>query len=139
MAYATAEDFRSSLGESQYKAIYKGDDSLAEHDLLLASAEIDGYLAKRYTVPVTSAGAADLLRDFAIGLAAPKAYFRQASGDLPEKVKLRAEEIRKILRDFSTGTALLAADAVPQQKGQSGLLDIVCDEKRFSRDTMRGY
>ena len=45
MAYATAEDFRSSLGESQYKAIYKGDDSLAEHDLLLASAEIDGYLA----------------------------------------------------------------------------------------------
>ena len=124
MAYATAEDFRSSLGESQYKAIYKGDDSLAEHDLLLASAEIDGYLAKRYTVPVTSAGAA---------------YFRQASGDLPEKVKLRAEEIRKILRDFSTGAALLAADAVPQQKGQSGLLDIVCDEKRFSRDTMRGY
>ena len=112
---------------------------LAEHDLLLASAEIDGYLAKRYTVPVTSAGAADLLRDFAIGLAAPKAYFRQASGDLPEKVKLRAEEIRKILRDFSTGAALLAADAVPQQKGQSGLLDIVCDEKRFSRDTMRGY
>ena len=89
MAYATAEDFRSSLGDSQYKAIYKGDDSLAEHDLLLASAEIDGYLAKRYTVPVTSAGAADLLRDFAIGLAAPKAYFRQASGDLPEKVKGR--------------------------------------------------
>ena len=55
MAYATAEEFRSSLGEAQYKAIYKGVDSLAEHDLLLASAEIDGYLAKRYTVPVTSA------------------------------------------------------------------------------------
>ena len=89
MAYATAEDFRSSLGDSQYKAIYKGDDSLAEHDLLLASAEIDGYLAKRYTVPVTSAGAADLLRDFAIGLAAPKAYFRQASGDLPENQTAR--------------------------------------------------
>ena len=139
MAYATTGEFSSSLGEGQYKAIYNGDVSLAEHDLALASAEIDGYLAKRYTVPVTAAGAVDLLKDFAIGLAAPKAFFRAAGSAVPEKVKLRAEEIRKMLRDYSTGAALLAADAAPQEKGPSGLLDIVCDEKRFSRGTMRGY
>lgn len=139
MAYATAEEFRDSLGESQYKAIYRGDDPLADHDLNLASAEIDGYLAKRYAVPVTAEGALELLRDFAIGLAAPKAYFRTAHGDLPEKVKLRAEEIRRMLRDFSTGAALLAADALPQEEGPSGLISIVCDRKRFSRDSMKGY
>ena len=77
MAYATTEDFESSLG-GQFQAIYRNNRELAAHDLTLASAEIDGYLAKRYTVPVTAAGAVDLLKDFAIGLAAPKAFFRAA-------------------------------------------------------------
>lgn len=138
MAYATTEDFESSLG-GQFQAIYRNNRELAAHDLTLASAEIDGYLAKRYTVPVTAAGAVDLLKDFAIGLAAPKAFFRAAGSAVPEKVRLRAEEIRKMLRDYSTGAALLAADTAPQEKGPSGSIRIVCERRRFSRGSLEGY
>ncbi|MDD3154927.1 MAG: DUF1320 family protein [Victivallaceae bacterium] len=136
--YATVENLAERLG-TPFGAIYRNEAALPLSDLEEASAEIDGYLAKRYVCPVTEPGALLLLRKWCLALAQEAAYRRSGGAALPEKVKDAAAETRKILREVSSGVFALPASPVEAaQVGGAGVY-AECDEAVFTRETMKGY
>lgn len=140
MSYASIEDLTERLGEKKYTSIYREEHSRSdESDLAEAAAEIDAFLAKRYTVPVTAEGALILLRSWTLDLAEEKAYKRAGSSDLPEKVKAAAAIVRQNLKAVSAGTMILAADAAENSSTPGGSALVVGNDVAFSRDQMAGY
>ena len=124
-----------------YAAVYgqQDPDAQAAQDAAAASAEIDGYLAGRYAVPVASEAALPLLRDWALALAEERAYSRsQAQNDFSEKVKRRADHVRELLKEAAEGRFALAAGLAEAQSG-SGVAVVECEEPVFTRGRMTGF
>ena len=112
MSYATIEDLEQRLGEAKYKSIYRDDAAKAGDDLAESGAELNGYLAKRYAVPVT----------------APDAL-----------ILLRAATVRQNLRDIAKGSMVLPADALENQNSAGGSVFVTGNDPEFTRDKMAGY
>jgi phage gp36-like protein len=138
MAYASAADLADRLG-SKFQAIYRDDANAPAQDLADAAAEIDGYLAKRYLVPVTAADAALLLRTWTLDLAVERAFLRSGGSEIPEKFRTRAATVRQNLRDIAKGTMVLPADAAESGQSAGGSVLVVGNEPEFTRDKMAGY
>ncbi|MCF6174820.1 MAG: DUF1320 domain-containing protein [Victivallaceae bacterium] len=138
--YATVTDLQLKLG-SRFASIYPGGDTDpgAIADTTAASAEIDGYLAGRYTVPVTQAGALELLKSWALALAESLSYERAAGSKLPEKVIKRAEQVRRTLRDTAAGTFQLPAAPAESTTGAGSAAMVAAATPVFTRDKMTGF
>ena len=136
--YAAVEDFEERLGKS-FAAIYRGDSEPPAADLTAASAEIDGYLAGRYAVPVTAPEAQTLLNDWCLTLAEERAYARTGGSTIPEKVTRRVDVVRKLLRDAASGAFRLPAEAPESEAGFGAALIAECDPPVFGRSNMEGY
>lgn len=134
--YASTANLEERLGKS-FAAIYRDDPEPPAADLAAAAAEVDGYLAGRYTVPVTAEGAQTLLNDWTLTLAEERAYARGSA--IPEKVTRRVDIVRKLLRDASSGTFRLPAEAPESETGFGAALIAECDPPVFGRDHMEGY
>ena len=139
MSYATTEDLEQRLGEQKFKAIYRDDTEKPADDLAESSAEIDGYIAKRYAVPVTAPGAVILLRAWELDLAVERAYLRPGGSEIPEKYKTRAATVRQNLRDIAKGSMVLPADALENENSAGGSVFVTGNEPEFTRDKMAGY
>ncbi len=111
MGYAVAADLTARFGEPEIIQLTDRDgfgvvDAARVNQVLAeADAEIDGYLAKRYSLPLASVP--PLLTRLACDIARETLYT-----DAPtDTVKDRAATARKILRDIATGLVELGLAA----------------------------
>jgi len=102
-----------------------------------ADAEINSFLAQRYTVPLTTGLV--LLRDLSVTLSLERLYGRRP-GSLPDDRKDRAIAARRLLRDIADGRAALGDVPAPAPPpAAAGPAEISSAERVFSRDTMGGF
>lgn len=139
MAYSTQSDLAGDIG-AQPLVELTDDEGLGTANadrvtaaIAAADAEINSYLAKRYTVPLTTGLV--LLRDLSITLALDRLYGRRP-GSLPEDRKTRIAAVRRLLVDLGDGRATLGEAAPPPVSSPSELSSAT---RVFSRDTMGGF
>lgn len=135
--YAGINDLKTRLGAS-YGRIYGTASSEAEADLICAAAEIDGFLANRYLVPVTAPASMPLLKNWHITLAEELAFSRAGGSSIPEKISDRAKAVRQQLEKTASGLFRLpGALETGSGKGSAAFVDI--DKPVFRRDQLEGF
>ena len=140
MSYASAEELCQRIGGSVFNEIYpvSGQSDITD-DLESAAAEIDGAIAVRYAHPVTGSRSLALLKDWNLTLAEERAYARPAGGDFTEKIKRRADQVRKYL-DMIRGGQFKLPDAPENSSGSGETIALLQrDEPIFDRSKMRGF
>lgn len=141
--YATVDDLKKRLAK-YYAKLYRDDEgavdeTLMADDLSAASVEIDGYLANRYQVPVSTGGALALLKGYCLTLCEELAFMHGAANDVPDKVTKRVEGVRSKLNQIADGKFLLPS-APPETAAGAGSAAIIdCAEPLFTRDQLQGY
>ena len=135
--YAEIADLRARLGAGVFGEIYPSGDA-AQEDLADAQAEVDGCLAKRYSIPVTAVQSLPLLKGWTLTLCEERAYSRAAGSSYAEKVAVRAAQVRKYLADAASGAFSLPG-AAENASGASGISMIAGDEPLFTRQNLKGY
>lgn len=144
MNYLSTEICLRRLGESTVTRLYDlpaGESTLAD-DIASAEAEVDAYVGKRYATPVTGATALNTIRPLAGALFDEIAWGRSSGDSIPQKAKDAAERARAMLRDISSGKAMLAGGSeipAPATAGQA--VDIVAEANppAFKREHMAGF
>jgi len=109
MSYITVNDCQSRL-RADFDRLYELPVEQADlnRDMVDAEAVVNGYVGKRYEVPVTDTQALTLVKAWTLDLFVELAYQRTAGSVIPEKVKERAETVRHQLIDISKGNITLA-------------------------------
>ena len=143
MSYITKADVKARLPR-QWQTLYTAngvvDESLIDGDIAAVEAELDGYFAKRYAVPVT--GGLDLVRNWGLSLLEELAYSRSANAELPKKVSDRVVIVRKALRDVADGRLTLGTDPTPVANAagsDGGFIVVSGNEPQFTRAKMDGF
>lgn len=98
-----------------------------------ADAEINGYLAGRYTLPLTQISP-ELVR-LACDITRYKLYDAQAS----ELVKARYDDAIAKLRDVARGVASLGIDQASQPVASAGSVKVSAPDRVFTDDSLAGY
>lgn len=143
--YITAVDLANRLRRN-YATLYTAldgtavDTDLVEADIAAAEAEIDGYLAQRYTVPVTATGALPLCKHWALTLAEDLAYGAVPGREPPKNVAARVEQVRKQLAAAADGRFSLGAAEVPAER--TAAADVIAVDgatSAFTREALEGW
>lgn len=129
----TVDDLRGRL-RGYFDDLYP-DFAVAEQDLECAQAEVDGYAAVRYTLPLQPNR---LAAGWVMTLAEELAWSRQSSGKLPDNVKARVDNTRQQLGMLADGKLVLPNQQESTDTG-GGCVLIAVDEPEFTRDKMAGY
>lgn len=140
MAYCTQSDIEEEI--SQATLIELTDDeglgivnaTRVTKAITSADAEVNSYLAQRYSVPMTAG--LELLKDLSIHLALEKLFGRKP-GSLPDDRKDRIAAVRKLLSDISRGNASLGE--TPPPPVDSGGSTFSADDRNFTRTKMEGF
>lgn len=140
MSYCTQSDIEDEI--SQATLIELTDDeglgivnaARVTKAITAADAEVNSYLAQRYSVPMTSG--LELLRDLCMNLALERLYGRRPK-TLPEDRKDRITAVRKLLSDISKGISTLGK--TPPPPVDSGGSTFSADERNFTRTKMEGF
>ena len=100
-----------------------------------AESEVDSYVGKLYTVPLTSPTA------FIIGIAADLTVERlyQRGTGIPQDVKDRASTARRNLRDLSSGTAVIAGATIPTPPTTNGVAMQDSEPRVMVRDDLNWF
>lgn len=139
MAYATQSDMESRFGAEEVLQLADRDgDSL--HDagvvdgaLIDADAEIDAYLAGRYTLPLASVP--PLITRIACDIARYRLWDDRAS----EEVRRRYEDARRLLGEIAAGRVTLGLpDATPAAVAPGGV-SWAAPAAVFDEAGMRGF
>ena len=137
--YATLSQLQGRLKDS-FENLYaeiSGGFPDADDDLAAANAIVDGYLAGRYTVPVTVESVQALLQHYTLVLACELAYMRSA-GDMPEKIKTAVKNVNDALQAIADGKKRLPG--VPETtSGQGGASVLSIAEPQFTRRKLEGF
>lgn len=138
MPYASQDDLIRRYGDAFIQLADRDRDGVADAavvDLALADAdaEIDGWLASRYPVPVSPAP--ERLR----GLAADIAWYRLHGGDADDKSPARVAYLDAVsyLRRVAEGSADLPGTASPAPAASSGGRICGGGRRTFSRASLR--
>lgn len=141
MSYATLADLTARFGDRMLIALTDRGDmatgaidvSFVDKAIAETDAIIDGYLARRYAVPVSPVP--PILGDLALAIIIWKLHL--AAPD--PKVEADYREALRSLRDISAGLiALAAAGAVAEVQGASGVR-FTDRERPFSAEDMTGF
>lgn len=108
-------------------------------DLESAAAEIDGALAFRYALPVTGERSLALLKDWNLTLAEERAYARAAGSEFAEKIKRRADQVRKYLEMIRADQFRLPDAAENGASSGGGIALAKRDAQIFGRENMDGF
>lgn len=138
-SYASREDLRGRLGETEFRELYGTNLSAADDDLASAAAEIDGAIGSRYSVPVTAEEPRRLLKDWNLTLAEERAGSRAAGGNLREKIKERVEQVRKYLAMILAEEFQLPGAEANETDGVAAHVVTSSDEPNFTRESLQGY
>lgn len=139
MAYATAAEMKSILGEEDYlRATDRDgdgseDSGVADQALESATALINSYIANELPLPdPIPTHAANVLRNAAIRLA----HYECMGSTGTEEVRLRAKDTREWLRDVAKGKASLGIDDGTEES--AGAPDFDTKDRVMTRSTMSG-
>lgn len=139
MTYATQTDLEERFGAREILELSDRENTgstvvaVVARALTDADAEINGYLAARYALPLSSTPTV-LVR-----LAADMARYYLYDDKVTDQVKDRYDAAVKLLKAISGGTANLGIDAGNDQAPTSGGVQITANERVFSRDTLSDY
>lgn len=133
MPYATTADLIARFGEQSIIDLTDRADppagvvdaAVVAAALADAHAEIDGYLAVKYQVPVTAS--ADRLRAVACDLT----RYRLHGDRVTDEVRTRYEDAVRWLRDIAAGRAVLPGAIAPDGGSAANLVEVVPGRKVF--------
>lgn len=128
MRYSTIEEFTLHIGERETVEITNLDDPSADtvNEIKLTSAlntasrEIDGYIAKRYEVPLTVIPG--FIKQYCIDIT----WYRLAQNNAPEAYQKRYDNAIARLKDIEKGQILLLADdgsSIAMRKTENQIVD----------------
>jgi len=137
MTYCTQANFTDRFGEQELiqltdRAIPPAgvvDTDVLDASLADADAEIDGYLAGRYSLPLASPP------DVLIRLAADIARYRLYDNRATEEVRTRYADAIRFLERVSEGKVLLSAEPQPA----AGAPEYSTPGRVFTADTLEDY
>lgn len=147
--YCTAADVREMLKDDLINELIGNgymDDETEQEALLAplleqaaedASAEVDGYLAKRYTVPLTNVP--KIVTKFAKDIAVYNLVSRIGVGadtDRENNYLTRYKNATKFLQAVAAGTVLIGLES-PSAQAATGFR-MASSSRLFSRDSMKG-
>ena len=142
MAFATVDKLQARL-RTEWTAFYgAGDDAaaLAQADIDEASSLVEGYVGRRYALPMAVVPA--ILETLTLDIAVARASIRGAD-EMPEKHKALYDNAIRQLRDISSGAMALpgAAEkgATPGSGSGSGVVGISGNKPQFTRKQLGGY
>lgn len=144
MSYAGLEDLQAELGDwyarlSDRVNGEEADDDAGQEALDASSAEMDGYLAGRYVVPVEASGdaaLAALLKVHCLNLAVHRMWLRSLFRRRePQTSKIEHDKTMAWLIAVRDGKAELPGD-VP---GKTGRARVVGEPRVFSSRSLRGH
>jgi len=119
MPYASLADLKAAYGERELNDLLdRGGDGMHDPGVLAAAqadvdAEIDGYLAGRYRLPL------DPVPRIMVRIACDIMRYRLWSEAAPEMVRERYQDARRLLEAIAAGRVRLGAPA-PEQEGLTG-------------------
>lgn len=133
MSYAAIDDLVSRFGESEIIQLTDRevsgalDDAVAQQALDDASAEIDGYLQSRYTLPLATVPAA-LAR-----VCADIARYRLYDDHASEQIRDRYRDAIRWLEGVSRGNVSLGLADDGSAPTSGGTANVVADGRAFAR------
>ena len=151
MAYCTVEEVLGAIKESAYDALL-GDEYIGdleerrrrlvpyvEEAVADADAEIDGYLAKRYDVPMSPAPR--VLNKFSKDIAVYNLMSRIGidEQDRDKTYLNRYQSAIKFLEGVAKGTINIGTGGDTQEQAAGRGFQIQSSQRLFSRDTMKGW
>ncbi|NLT22607.1 MAG: DUF1320 domain-containing protein [Syntrophorhabdus sp.] len=153
MAYCTLDDITKALDETTIiqltddenlkpAAIDTGDPDHAgiiariDEAIETADAEIDGYCAVKYSVPLSPVPA--VVNKLSVDLAIYYLYSRRT---IPEKVEKRYERAVARLKDVARGLLSLGVDPEPAASvaADSAQANKATSDRVFTRDSLKGF
>jgi phage gp36-like protein len=139
-AYITSQQAKDRLAR-QYTSLYtvgsSVDESLITDDIAAAEAEVNGYLARRYAVPVTAA--LDLVSDWCLTLVEYRAYRRAPGAEIPAKIKDAAAVVRKALADIAASNMDLPGVAEDTSDTSGGFITAEANTPEMTRTKLSGW
>jgi len=141
VSYITRTDLLDALSEQQLVQL-TDDDKLGIADetkiskaITDADAEINGYIATRYAVPITPA--TDLVKKFSKTIAVKNLWARRQR--VPETVRQDYDDVVAQLRDIAKGVITLGVDPAPAESAKSSAGEVSGPERVFDRDKLGGF
>lgn len=139
MPYATAQDLIDRFGETELieltdrSSLGTVDATAIARALADADGEINSYLSSRYSLPLGSVP--PVLVKFACDIARYQLYDTHAS----EQVKARYDDAIKYFKQLALGVVSLGLDPINAPVTDAGGVQIVANERVFSRDKLADY
>jgi phage gp36-like protein len=136
VSYATQQDLIDRFGNAEILALADRDGDAAIDAAVMSGAladadsEIDGYLAKRYGLPLAS------VPDRLKRVAADLARFNLHTNDPPEYVQKAADDARRWLRDVANGLVELGVDPPPTATGGA---EVQGPGRLFDAASLKGF
>lgn len=132
MPYITQADFTKRFGEDELDDLTEGNSfASAATD---ASTLIDGYLASRYTLPLTSVP--DIVKAWACDIARFKLWDEKA----PEEVRARYDDVLAQLKDLAKGLLSLPPGSDGEKPaGSANGITGYSNTRLFTEDTLAGF
>lgn len=140
--YATLADILEQMAEAELIALTDDagldavDETVVDRAIANAVTVIDAHCGDRYTVPFSPVP--DLVRMYAVDLAAYNLYSRRTHVPVPEVITERQRQALAFLRLVQKGEASVGVPPVSSVAGESNSALIPGNERLFSRDKMRG-
>lgn len=140
--YVTQADLEGQISESQL--IQLTDDAklgIVDVDILTrvidaSEAEVNGYLAPRYGVPVGSPVPV-LVKKWSLDIAIYNLYRRRQR--MPADVRTAYEDTIKALGQVAKGVMTLGVDPPPEESSVSNQSEVLENESDWSRDNLKDF
>jgi len=153
MAYCTLDDIKKALEEATVVQL-TDDENLKptaidpvdpDHAAIIArvdeaietaDAEIDGYCAVKYSVPLSPVPA--VVNKLSVELAI---YYLHGRRGIPEKIEKRYERAVSRLKDIARGLLFLGVDPEPvaSTSADSSQANKAVSDRVFTRDSLKGF
>lgn len=141
MPYAIAQDMADQFGEREVIALTDRDQVGVIDSIVLAraladtDAEIDSYLAGRYSLPL--AGSFPALKRHACNMA--RYHLSGAEVTEVDVVRTRYKDAIRYLESIRDGKTRLAADAAGAPAPEAARIAVVGSDRTFTRDTLAEF
>lgn len=109
-------------------------DSIVDGAIIDSEGLVDGYLASRYTTPLSTVP--NIIKAFTVDVAIYRIYGRREGA--PEDVEKRYNDARQFLKDVSKGVVTLGVK-VPAPENSGSQVDIKSDDRIFNRENLNGF
>ena len=147
MAYCTQTDILTQLSELDLAQLTSENDSIIDSMVVDAAiadadAEIDGYVAARYSVPLSPVP--PIIKKYSKTIAMYNLHSRRASrlGGIADAVKADYENAIDFLKNVAKGLVKLGVDpppVAPQTGGSKFEANPDVDNRDFTKDKLTGF